>query len=208
MLIGYIGTVVQSQERRIRVSVLIDGVEQPLYRRMDGKVFVPTVPGKPYELRVQGLSDFVEVKCAVDGVDVFSGEPGNYQVGMGFIVHKTSKPLDGWYYNGDLVRPFTFGKLSRRIDVPSDNVGAIGFAAWCGQVPPEERHDLPGPDANQKDVEMVGSYFSRDARQEMDLLVIGYDTKGSLLKRGIIAPADPNPFPDVLTYNARNVYNL
>jgi hypothetical protein len=140
MLIGYIGTVVQSQERRIRVSVLIDGVEQPLYRRMDGKVFVPTVPGKPYELRVQGLSDFVEVKCAVDGVDVFSGEPGNYQVGMGFIVHKTSKPLD--------------------------------------------------------------------ARQEMDLLVIGYDTKGSLLKRGIIAPADPNPFPDVLTYNARNVYNL
>jgi hypothetical protein len=110
----------------------------------------------------------------------------------------------------------------------TSNVGVIGFAAWRerqtsyrldsgilrGSAPvayasagfetrsmntAETRSGSLGTGIGASQDDRVGrTDFTRDG-SEPDILVVGYDTEAELIRRGIIGPADPDPFPGART---------
>jgi hypothetical protein len=133
----FIGNSVRSQRGTIEVSVLVDGVEQPLYRRpWDGKIFVAGMLGQVYTLRVKNLtSGRIEVINTVDGRHTLDDEPGDSQRNRGLVFssHSTGA-FTGWRISDQRTREFIFGSPERSIAAQAtgstENVGVIGFAVY------------------------------------------------------------------------------
>ena len=133
----FIGNIARSLRDTVEVSVLVGGVEQPLYRRpWDGKIFVAGTPGQPYTLRVKNLvSGRIEVINTVDGRHTLDDEPGDIQRNRGLVFggHSTGA-FSGWRISDQQTREFIFGSPERSIAAQAtgstENVGVIGFAVY------------------------------------------------------------------------------
>lgn len=129
----FVGTSVRSPQGTIEVSVLIEGLRQPLYRRpWDGKVFVAGIPGEAYTLQVRNLvGGRIEVISTVDGRHTLDDEPGDQYRNRGLIIseHTTFR---GWRLSDTEVREFLFGSPEQSIAAQAtgsvQNIGVIGFA--------------------------------------------------------------------------------
>lgn len=219
----------QSHYRHLDGRVLAAGIEQPLYRRRwDGKIFVVGVPGRPYTLRVRNLtSGRIEVINTVDGRHTLDDEPGDLQHNRGLVFTPSFLGwFSGWRVSDQQTREFVFGSPERSIAAQAtgstENVGVIGFAAfrerrigheWASGVTRGAPATFGVEDAtrggslgtgmgNVQDDRVGRTTFVRDGG-DPDVLVIGYDTEEVLREQGIIAPAEPNPFPGVKTGYAK-----
>jgi hypothetical protein len=132
----HIGTSYTDRTANIRVSVLIDGQPQPLYRRLDGKVFVAGAPGQAYALRVENLSDGqIEVVAAVDQRNVLKDEPVNLKTANGMLIRsRGSYTWKGWRLDDANVGQFVFGtpevSVAAQATSSVSSTGVIGFAVY------------------------------------------------------------------------------
>lgn len=124
----------------IEVSIRIDGVSQPLYRRAtDGALFTVGVPGQAYTLGVRNMTmGRVEVITAIDGRNTLKDEAGDAKRNEGLIFRAwASGEFSGWRINNDETRQFVFGEPERSVAAQAtgdvSNVGVIGFAAYREQ---------------------------------------------------------------------------
>lgn len=132
----YIGTSVQSPDKTIEVSVLVNGAAQSLYRRLsDGKIFVAGVPGFAYTISVRSLTGSrIEVVSTIDGRNTLKDEPGDVYANSGLVFVANSKDaITGWRISDQQTREFVFGDPARSIAAQAtrgdtSNVGVIGFA--------------------------------------------------------------------------------
>lgn len=228
-----IGTNTRSPRGTIDVSVTVDGVKQPLYRRSsDGKVFVVGTPGLAYVLQVTNLKpNRIEVINTVDGRHTLDDEPGDFVANHGLVFRSLSSgSFTGWRVSDQQTRAFVFGSPDRSVAAQAtgstDNVGVIGFAVYDEQSfrTPVYRGALEnsltygaskgggmrtrggnlGTGMGVAQEDRVGrTTFNRLPGVDPDLLVIGYDTEDVLRQQGIIAPAEPNAFPGAQTGYAR-----
>jgi hypothetical protein len=132
----HIGTSHTDRTANIRVSVLIEDRPQPLYRRLDGKVFVAGAPGQVYALRVENLSDGqIEVVAAVDQRNVLKDEPINLKTAHGMLVRgRSSYTWRGWRLDDANVGQFVFGtpevSVAAQATSSVSGTGIIGFAVY------------------------------------------------------------------------------
>jgi hypothetical protein len=238
-------TAVTSPSGTIEASVLIAGTPQKLYRRADGRMFAPGVPGSAYALRVRNLTGTrVEVIATVDGRHVLKDEPGDPHACRGMVIHaRGTYEFRGWRVSDDESREFLFGEPAASVAAQSTgstaNIGVIGLAAWRERDPWPSTYPLASsgyggggaggfatrsmnpvatasagaPVSANAAMDSAGSLgtgigASQDDRVgrtdftrtgEPDILIVGYDTEAELIRRGILGPADPDPFPGVLT---------
>lgn len=119
----------------IRATVLVPA-PLPMYRRADGRMFVPVVPGNAYTLLVNNLSAFrVEVITTVDGRHVLRPEPGDPRACRGQVIAPNdSYEFKGWRVNDSDTDEFLFGvpadSVAAQATGSTSNVGVLGFAAW------------------------------------------------------------------------------
>jgi hypothetical protein len=132
----YVGTKATSPNETFEVAVIVDGVEQPLYRRAsDGKLFVVAEPSKPYQLRVRNLLDNrLEVITSVDGRNTQKDEKADKTKSVGTTVNAYEiLTITGWRLNDSQTGQFRFNEPQRSIagqlaEPDLANVGVIGFA--------------------------------------------------------------------------------
>lgn len=119
-----------------QVSVIIDGTQQPLFRRADGRLFAAGVPGRPYTLRVRNTTGGrIEMIVTVDGRHVLKDEPGDLQACHGLVIPAYGDyDFQGWRISDDQTREFLFGEpavsVAARATGSTANIGVLGFAAW------------------------------------------------------------------------------
>ncbi len=129
-------TTVTSPAGTIEVSVLTGGVARPLYRRADGRMFAPGIPGSAYTLRVRNLTPArIEAIVAVDGRHVLKDEPGDPRACHGMVLRAHDVyEFRGWRVSDDESREFLFGEPGASVAAQATgstaNIGVIGFAAW------------------------------------------------------------------------------
>jgi hypothetical protein len=124
----------------IEVSIRVNGVSQPLYRRAtDGALFTVGVPGQAYTLGVRNMTmGRVEVITTIDGRNTLKDEAGDAKRNEGLIFRAwASGEFSGWRINNDETRQFVFGEPERSVAAQAtgdaSNVGVIGFAAYREQ---------------------------------------------------------------------------
>lgn len=128
------------------VSVLIGGDPVPLYRRMDGRLFVAGIVGAPYVIRVRNLTHGrVKVVVSVDGRSVLDDKPADpYGDGLVIEPSRSSDPLSGaydfrgWRVSDSSTGVFLFGDPAASIAALGGHparIGAMGIAAWREEVP-------------------------------------------------------------------------
>ena len=129
-------TTVASPGATIEVSVLIGGKAQKLYRRADGRMFAPGIPGSPYTLRVRNrTASRIEAIVSVDGRHVLKDEPADPHGTRGMVLrpHDTYE-FRGWRVSDEESREFLFGEPGSSVAAQATgstaNIGVIGFAAW------------------------------------------------------------------------------
>jgi hypothetical protein len=129
-------TTVTSPGTTVEASVLIDGRPVKLYRRNDGRMFAPGIPGSAYTLRVRNrTANRIEVIVTVDGRHVLKDEPGHPSDCHGMVLrpHDTYE-FRGWRISDDESREFLFGdpgsSVAAQATGSAANIGVIGFAAW------------------------------------------------------------------------------
>lgn len=132
-----VGKTVRDTGNTIEVAVLVNGIEQPLYRRpWDGKVFLASTPGDVYTLRVRNLTHGrLEVLNSVDGRNTLKDEPADARASYGMVVRGGSTfEFDGWRLNDHQADDFVFGNptysISAQATGTTSNVGVIGFAVY------------------------------------------------------------------------------
>jgi hypothetical protein len=132
----YYGTTVTGPSATIEVAVLIGGRPQPLYRRADGRVHVPGIPGQPYSLRVTNrTSGRVEVLTSVDGRNTLKDEPADKRANAGMVLRAGDVwECKGWRVSDEQSREFLFGAPERSVAAAAtgsvSNTGVIGFAVY------------------------------------------------------------------------------
>jgi hypothetical protein len=131
----------RSPEGLIEVSVLIEGISQPIYHRSpDGALFVAGAKGQAYTLRVKNLKFArVEVINTVDGRNTLKDEPGDTNQNKGLVFGASSSgSFTGWRLNNAQTRQFVFSdphnSVSAKATGSHENTGVIGFAAWREQI--------------------------------------------------------------------------
>jgi hypothetical protein len=132
-----IGAIARSPRETIEVSVLVNGIAQPLYRRFnDNALFVVGVPGQVYTLGVRNTGgDRIEILNTVDGRNTLKDEPGDVDRNRGLVFRPwASGEFSGWRVSDDETRQFIFGLPERSVAAQAtgstSNVGVIGFAAY------------------------------------------------------------------------------
>lgn len=129
-------TTVTSPAGTIEVSVLAGGAARPLFRRADGRMFAPGVPGGAYTLRARNLTPArIEVIVTVDGRHVLKDEPGDARACHGMVLRaRDSYEFRGWRISDEQTREFLFGEPAASVAAQATgstaNIGVIGFAAW------------------------------------------------------------------------------
>lgn len=132
-----------SPEGLITVSVF-DVTALPMYRRGDGRMFVPGVPGHAYTmLATNNTHRRIAVVATVDGMNVLCNEPGDPAGEAMVIAPGGSYSFKGWRVNDQDSDKFVFGDLAASVAVQAtgsaENAGVLGFAAWREQ---DFRHDF------------------------------------------------------------------
>jgi len=165
---------------------------------------------------------------SVDGINVITGETANPAQSGYVLDPFGSVEIAGWRKNMSEVAAFYFTPLpdsyAARTDRPG-NVGVIGVAAFREYRPPRRRLDLQQPGQSSGSAadraeaqsapapakeklgtghgERESSYaswtdFRRASDSPAELVSIWYDSRASLVARGIIPGrpyAEPSPFP-------------
>lgn len=121
-----IGKTARSPQGTIEVSVLIDGLAQPLYRTPAGALFVAGAAGKTYRLTVRNLiSSRTEVISTVDGRNTLKDEPGDVRENRGLIFGANSGGgFTGWRISDDETREFVFGEPDRSVAAQSTGLSS------------------------------------------------------------------------------------
>jgi hypothetical protein len=121
----------------LEVSVHVSAqLAQPVYRRADGRLFVPGIPGRAYTLRVRNKASVrAEVIATVDGRHVLKDEPGDPHSCHGLVIPAYGTyEFRGWRVSDAETREFLFGDPAASVAAQATgsvgNVGVIGFAAW------------------------------------------------------------------------------
>lgn len=129
-------TTVTSPGGTIMASIVADGMQLPLYRRVDGRMFAPAAPGSEYTLRVANLTDRrVEVIVSIDGQHILRKESADPETCHGYLIAAHAvQTFKGWRVNDQESDRFKFGDLAdsvaAQVTGEYQNIGAIGFAAW------------------------------------------------------------------------------
>jgi hypothetical protein len=130
-------------------AIVINGIEQPLPRRSDGRAFVAGAPGSPYVIRVRNqLPVRIEVIVSIDGRYWRDDKPASPREDSGHaIAAYDSYDFEGWRVSHAGSRPFVFADLASSVVTQSGgdtrNTGVIGLAAWreeAGPVPLPATH--------------------------------------------------------------------
>lgn len=135
----YAGTQCTSTDRQFAAEVLVDGVPQNLFRRMDGALFVEAVVGAEYVVRVTNATGRrVETLLAIDGRNTQDDEPADLTRSRGLVMNG-SADFRGWRDDHDTVNAFVFTEPQRAIAAQAteggqNNVGVIGLAIYREQV--------------------------------------------------------------------------
>ncbi|HKX73537.1 MAG TPA: hypothetical protein VJM32_05960 [Candidatus Saccharimonadales bacterium] len=176
----HIGSSFTDPTAKIRISVLIGGVPQPLYRRLDGKVFVAGAPGQVYALRAENLTDRqIEVVAAVDQRNVLKDEPINLKTAGGMLIRgRSSYTWQGWRLDDANVGQFVFGtpevSVAAQATSSVSGTGIIGFAVYT-----EEAYDSYSPYATRS-----GGVPKGVARGGLEDVMRGPATMGGHASRG------------------------
>jgi hypothetical protein len=198
----------------------------------EGERQIAGEPGREYEIRLRNRAGArVLAVTSVDGVNVISGKSASPSQ-SGYVIGPWDHvAIDGWRKSMDEVAAFYFTALpdsyAARTGRP-DNVGVIGVALFRERAPvaPMESERsasaeaaAPSADAlaeharaekrlgtghgRRLDSGAVYTAFERASKSPDQVIRIYYDSRRSLVARGIIPrPKDryawrqPNPFPD------------
>jgi hypothetical protein len=223
----FTGTQCTTPDRTLSAEILVDDVPQPLYRRMDGALFVEALVGTPYVVRVTNATGGrVETILAIDGRNTQKDEPADLDRSHGLVMRE-SYDFRGWRDNNTSVNAFVFTAPKRSIAAQAtdstNNVGVIGIAVYREQPRMAFRGGFEenfgptrggpisygatrggsvGTGMGHQIADHVGTTtFNRDGSPTV--LVIRYDTREVLERLGLLVPAEPEAFPGVAAFSGK-----
>jgi len=136
----FAGTQCVTPDSMFKTEILVDGVPQPLYRRIaDGTMFVEALVGRAYVVRVTNMSSRrIETVLAIDGRNTQDDEPADVNRSRGLVMRE-SYDFRGWRDNNASVNAFMFTAPERSIATQAtgntNNVGVIGLAVYREMEP-------------------------------------------------------------------------
>lgn len=172
----YVGTSITDDKSLVRVSVLIDDKPQPLYKRMDGKVFVVGEAGTAYTLKVTNMSPGkIEVLAAIDQQDVLRRGPASLETSRGMLVPIAGTyTFRGWRLNDNEVGEFVFAdpgdSVAGQVTQSIATTGIIGVAVFQEQYGYATRGagGLESMPRSAPPVSFDGGFASKGAAPEME----------------------------------------
>jgi len=114
------------------INILVNGTRCKKYTH-EGNIFIEAKNGSEYSIEVRNNNWLRKlVICSVDGLDIISGNPADYD-SPGYVLNPyTSSKFDGFRVSGDTVAKFVFCTKNKSYaankddDVSIKNVGIIG----------------------------------------------------------------------------------
>lgn len=135
----YAGTSVTTRGGFLTAAIVVNGEDQPLWRRSDGYLYVAGAPGRDYAIRlaVRG-GGRGEAIIGVDGRHIREDEPADFERNQGLVI-TGSYTFKGYVISDTEYRAFTFAdpgaSVSARAAGSTGNAGVIGIAVYPEQAP-------------------------------------------------------------------------
>jgi hypothetical protein len=184
----------------------------------EGRAYVVGKPGNEYQISVRNrLREDLLAVVSVDGVNVITGQTADPRQSGYALSPRGRIDIQGWRRNLSQTAAFYFTSLpdayAARTGRP-DNVGVIGVALFRKkQAPPPAPIGEAAPSSRDRGPAQIGTghgrhetsqayyvQFERATSTPAETIALYYDTRASLVARGVIrdgvpiAPY-PQPFP-------------
>lgn len=190
----------------VRVKILVGELEQPIYRRSDGKLFITGPRGFQFTIHMCNTSFHrIEVLVSVDGCNTFVNERADMFRNNGYVLAPgETREVTGWALGFNGTVPFVFHEQGNPVGhhasvSVSENIGVIGFAVYHDKW----YYDPSGLTGLYTNAHQVERPFSRSGIYPSEFMCVYYCSTQGLLDNSSMPDTKPEPFPG--SFNLKNL---